>query len=412
MSKTADLKITRARVGVIKDDPFWGSILLRLPMVKSDKHGPTMAVDGRNIYYNEKWVEGLDEAQLRFVLMHECGHVLMMHHLRRGNRHPMKWNYAGDYALNAMLKASPAVTMPKEGLYDKKYEGWPSEKIYNDLPEVKQIMIMIRQNPNNKGQGEKNKGEGDPDSGDGQGNGSEIMDVGGCGVVIDMTDENGKQLSASEREAAEQETRGIIAAAVQQAKSRGNLPGGLESLIKELMEPQVIWQDELRRFMSATSIPSDYSMKRPAKRYMSQGLYLPGTVKEGVGKIAFFTDTSGSVSDAELRIAASEMQAIKDEIDPESIVVVMCDAQIQWTREFVQGEDLDVTRDVKFAGRGGTSFHPPFDWIKQQGHELQCAIYLTDGEGQFPPEAPYPVLWLITTDIKAPWGKTVKMVVR
>ena len=38
-------------------------------------------------------------------------------------------------------------------------------------------------------------------------------------------------------------------------------------------------------------------------------------------------------------------------------------------------------------------------------------IYLTDGQGDFPKKhtVPYPTIWVMTTECKAPFGMTVQM---
>ena len=61
---------------------------------------------------------------------------------RRGNRNPLIWNYAADYAINPILneevtsKVFDWPTQPdgsRMGLYEEKYSGMRAEDIYEDL---------------------------------------------------------------------------------------------------------------------------------------------------------------------------------------------------------------------------------------------------------------------------------------
>jgi predicted metal-dependent peptidase len=74
--------------------------------------------------------------------------------------------------------------------------------------------------------------------------------------------------------------------------------------------------------------------------------------------------------------------------------------------EFQSGDVLKF----EMHGGGGTDFRPPFNYIEQYQIKPACFIYLTDGYGTFPQQAPqYPVLWCITTDVVAPWGQTIRI---
>ena len=83
------------------------------------------------------------------------------------------------------------------------------------------------------------------------------------------------------------------------------------------------------------------------------------------------------------------------------LTLIQCDYQIQSVDTY-EPWDL-ISSDfsfMKFKGRGGTSFTPPFDWIKEQtaeGSALPDAlIYMTDGYGSEPKELPnHECLWVV-----------------
>jgi predicted metal-dependent peptidase len=67
------------------------------------------------------------------------------------------------------------------------------------------------------------------------------------------------------------------------AKLAGKVPAGLNRALDGSAEAGVDWRELLRRLWSETS-PADYSWMRPNRRHIWQGLYLPGIVREGVGR--------------------------------------------------------------------------------------------------------------------------------
>jgi predicted metal-dependent peptidase len=64
----------------------------------------------------------------------------------------------------------------------------------------------------------------------------------------------------------------------------------------------------------------------------------------------------------------------------------------------------------QFAGGGGTSFVPVFDWIVRHGQQPDTLLYFTDADGEFPQEAPnYPVLWLVKGKAPVPFGRRIQL---
>jgi predicted metal-dependent peptidase len=60
-------------------------------------------------------------------------------------------------------------------------------------------------------------------------------------------------------------------------------------------------------------------------------------------------------------------------------------------------------------GRGGTSFVPVFEKIKEMNIKPDALVYLTDGYGTFPSDPGYHVLWgsIALTPEGYPFGEVV-----
>ncbi|WXT99792.1 MAG: hypothetical protein Ctma_0496 [Catillopecten margaritatus gill symbiont] len=84
--KAIKAQLTKARTQLILDSPFLGNLVLRLPLIAADSWCKTSATDAKSFYYNPKFIDALNNPQIKFVLIHEALHCALTHFARRGNR--------------------------------------------------------------------------------------------------------------------------------------------------------------------------------------------------------------------------------------------------------------------------------------------------------------------------------------
>ena len=97
-------KLVTARIGLLLKHPFFGNLATRLKLVNADDWCPTAATDGRHFFYNTKFIDSLTPKESEFLFGHEVLHNVFEHMLLRiGDRDPMLWNIAADYAVNQIL---------------------------------------------------------------------------------------------------------------------------------------------------------------------------------------------------------------------------------------------------------------------------------------------------------------------
>jgi predicted metal-dependent peptidase len=95
--------------------------------------------------------------------------------------------------------------------------------------------------------------------------------------------------------------------------------GGVRNL-EDLLQPQVDWREVLREFVQNTCAGSDYSTwKRPNRRYMGAGIYMPSGVSDKVGELVIAIDTSGSIGGKELTAFLSEVTSICETVNPDKV---------------------------------------------------------------------------------------------
>jgi predicted metal-dependent peptidase len=415
---TTELKLTRARVQLLLTQPFFAALCLRLKLIPAPV--PTMATDGKAIYYSERFVDSLTPDELKGVLAHEVLHCALAHHCRRGTRKKRLWNVAADYAINPIVLKN-GLALPTDALLKDEYDGLCAEEIYSRLlqesPGGNSGNTSSPQPSGNGGSGFSNQpgctggpatGQ-QPASNTGEADDDDLNQPreGGFGEVLDATDDDDKP--AGEGERTRQANEWAIAAeqAMRVAKAQGHGAVDVERPIKDSRESTQNWRAILREFVAATA-PADYRWSPPNRRFISLGLYLPSLHREGVGRIVIAVDTSGSIGDKELAQFAGEISSISDRAQPERIHVVYCDERVHGSQEFGPGEP--VTLEPR--GGGGTDFRPVFEWVENNGIDPVCLIYLTDlACRDYPASAPtYPVLWVTDSRRIAPFGETVKII--
>jgi len=382
-------KFVRARITLLNHQPFFGQIALNTPTIFTDSI-ETMGVDGVSLFVNPKFVEEKSQAELCGVIAHECLHVALLHPTRRGQRDAKKWNVATDHAVNLeLLKAIGSaddylMELPSDCLADPQYDGMSADTIYNRLPDDK---------GDDGGDPGEDKGEDGDEPGDQPGNepGDSPGDTGGCGEVFDAPSD----VSVEELEA---EIKQKVVQAAHSARAQGKLPGNMESMIDDLLKPVVDWKSKLREHFERV-FPSDYSWMRPNRRYVHQGLYLPGVEKDGTGHIVVGVDTSSSVSDDEIKQFIGEINSICEDVVPEKVTVIYCHTDVWAVDEFEADEDFTV----RPRRGGGTEFVPVFEEVEKRGIQPKALIYLTDlGCNGYPTTPSYPVIWGATDRYSTP----------
>ncbi|MFP5228866.1 MAG: DUF2201 family putative metallopeptidase [Acidobacteriota bacterium] len=397
----SEVRIQKARTTLLLDHPFFGTLLFRLGG-KASRSFATMATNGVSLFYNPEFVDTLTAAELAGVLAHEVMHPALQHHTRRGDRSPVRWNMACDYAINPIL-LDAGLTLPKDVLIDNRFRGMSAERIYNLIEEDDK-------QEDSSGQSESQPGNGSGGSEDGSLQNDEAANEpqapatpGGVGQVLDAPEPEAGEGPSIAEQAREWEI--AVEQAETVAKVAGKLPGGAVRALEASQAAKVDWRELLRRAWSDT-IPSDYSWTRPNRRHVWSGLYLPGVISEGVGEIVIAVDCSGSVSPRQLGLFEAEIRSILAGQRPRLVHVLYFDAAVQKVETYEAGQPVSLSP----VGGGGTDFRPCFDWLHEQGIIPQTLIFLTDLCGTFPREGPtYPVIWASTEARRVPFGEVVPM---
>ena len=366
-------KIARARTQLVLGNPFIGSIALNMEF-KLDEDIPARAMtDGDTCWFKPSAINAWSDDEVKFVVAHECFHPMLEHNWRLNGRDPKKWNKAADYVINELLTMEgiglpPANILRDTNIYNA--GNGSTDGIYNILPE----------------------GDGD---GDGNGDGD-----GGMGGDIKYASG-----TPAEMEAKAQDMKVRVAQAAQAAKMAGLLSDNMKRFIDGLLQPKVRWSEVLQRFLTKNKT-DERTFARPARRFMSRGMYMPTVSGEAMGEIAIAVDCSGSITDKEISQFAAEIRKIKDDLMPQKIHVVYFDSRVSHMDSYEQDDSLDICSH----GGGGTAFSPIFRHLLSESIEPVACVVLTDlCCSDYGDQPEYPVLWVSTETNSAPWGEVVLM---
>jgi predicted metal-dependent peptidase len=392
-----ELLIT-ARVGLLLKASFFGNLATRLKLVNADEWCSTAATDGRNFYYNSRFIKLLRPKEIEFLFGHEVLHCVYDHFGRRGNRDPQLFNIANDYCVNADLikhKVGEKITSVP-CLHDPKYDGMSSEEVYDILYEKadkidigKLLDQMIDEHLD---------GEGDGDS-DGDDDGEEV-DGSGKG-------KGRPRITAEERQAIKDEIKEAMLAAAATVDGAGNLPAGVKRLIQDLTEPKMDWRELLRMQLEST-IKSDFTWMRASRKGWHMDAVMPGMKQEPMIDIAVGLDASGSISEKMLKDFLGEIQGIMESFPAYRIHVVTFDTDAYNPVQY-DSENLDDICDYEIKGGGGTDFDCVYNYLKEHEIEPKRLVMFTDGYpfGSWGDENYTDTVWILhgTTTIVPPWGQ-------
>jgi len=380
-----------ARVGLLLKASFFGNLATRLKLVNADEWCPTAATDGRNFYYNTRFIKMLRPREIEFLFGHEVLHCVYDHFGRRGERDPQIWNIANDFCVNADLKKHGVgeLITSVPCLYDRKYEGMSSEEIYDDL--MKNAKKINLSDLIDKLIDEHLDGEGDGDGdGDEEGNGK-----------------GRPKLSEQEKQQIRDEIKEAMLAAAATADGAGNLPAGVKRLIQDLTEPKMNWRELLRMQLEST-IKSDYTWMRASRKGWHMDAVMPGMKLDPMIDIAVALDASGSISESMLKDFLSEIQGIMESFPAYRIHVVTFDTEAYNPAQY-DSDNLDNICDYEVKGGGGTDFTCIFDYLKENEIEPKRLVVFTDGYpfGSWGDENYADTVWILhgTTTIVPPWGQ-------
>lgn len=421
---------------LLQDDfGFYAEVALRTNFTES-KDVPTAGVNitgkGMNFYYNQDFINKLNEKEIRFLILHEEFHLLWDHPYRTSKQHnKMLANIVQDMIINQNIVRyfknyveiikdeegnNSAVFIPKEykgaeyfeALYDWVYEKYQKKKEQDGgqsqsqqgqgQKQQGQGNGQGQQDPNGKQQGGGGKGDkqdpnGKQDKKDGEGEGDGEKDKDGKGKgkqkpkygkygkdeqemydlddLFDKAEQNGGQFfdSHMEDEISEEMKREMVKDMIQGLRQRGLVKGNCETLLENLRKRK---KDHLREIKKAVGTIKNNTLKDRSYRKPNRKIFgLKGKPKRPGFEINCMLDTSGSMN--------GYFEKVLSYIFRSDIVInmIQCDTEIQ---DVIKIRNMKEFKQLKISGLGGTTLQPGIDYIANDTNmQKKNTVILTDG---------------------------------
>jgi len=415
-------KLRKVLIPLLTRNPFFGRVILDTPMTFTKQIG-TAATDGRRIMINESFFDALSMEERMGLLLHEALHIILEHPYRGRGYDPMIHNLACDAKINWMIKKA-GFTLPEGGVFRDGVDEKSTEQIYFELLDKASQSIQSgdQSQGNQGGEGEEGVEEGNSNSSSSGKNNSSSANKSKKSDGSQPWGEHdvwgtAETLTPKEKEAAKKEVLERVKAAMETA---GDVPAEIRRAVEEglIRQSRVNWKDALARFIQP-STDSDWSWQAPDTRMMAgfePYIYPSLQREEKVDNMTIVIDTSGSIDEDQLHVFLSEVLGIYRLFPKEmSLFIIFCDCEINAVHKVEEGQkEVDLIKIFSnIEGGGGTSFVPPFEWIKTQNMEVASLVYFTDMFGEFPDESPnFPVLWVIegnSAQHNPPFGEIVEI---
>jgi len=387
---TVEQRVQKAHVSLMNDPQYclYSGIFMLGKTEVVDDPGMTAYTNGRDVKYGREFVTKLTDQELRGLILHEnlhkaFRHLVIWEHLWKQDAQTA--NMACDYVINLMIYDSDRegknVKLPEGGCFDERFRGMDAATVYK----------LLKKQGSSGGGGGGSGGDSKPG--------------------LDQHDwEGAKELTAEEKETL---ARDVDQALRQGAILAGRMNGNVPREVTEALTPKVDWRDVLRDFVTSVCVERDMSTwRKPARRWVSQDVYMPSTIGESIGPIVVAIDTSGSIQGEMIAQFLGEVKAICETVTPERIELMYWDMEVCAHETYERGNYDSLVASTKPAGGGGTSPSCIVPYMRSKGIKPECVVVLTDGivGNDWGGEWPCPVLWGITTEgITAPVGKSVNV---
>ena len=381
---TAEQRLSKAVVAIMGNDKYVALAgVLMIGKREVDDDHPTAYTNGRDEGYGRAFVDTLNDAELRFLILHESYHKLYRHLITWRHLHDANHNLANaacDYVINLKIADDNADGWAAMPMRDGKTVGLIDTQ-YRDMDTAQVYKLLLDEHGDDSGSGKSGAGIGDGD--------------------LDSHDWEGAQ--SLDPEEAKQLERDIDEAIRQGALAAGKLGSGGSRDLEALLQPKIDWREVLRDFISTTCVGNDYSTwRRPNRRFVSSGYYMPSGVSESVGELVIAIDMSGSIGARELSQFLGEVKGICDNVHPEKVRLLYWDTEVCADESYMAHELDTLTESTKPAGGGGTTVTCVPEYLTKHGIKPQAVVVLTDGYlggewGQWSA----PVLWCIVDNKRA-----------
>ncbi|RXK07637.1 hypothetical protein CRV07_04020 [Halarcobacter ebronensis] len=363
----------KIRINFLFNHPFLSVLALSIPTIYQENSNSAFQTNGNEIHIDLKKLEKYSNEEITYLYAHTLLHIVLKHPYRQKTRERRVWNQACDLVINLILSTFSNVgQMPLDEVLDLDLKDKCVEEVYEILykkeekeqnqesNEGEKQNSEIKTTPNKKGDLETN-----------------IYDK----SKMDLEEVSDEKRNEKEREKLD----GIIIQALSIAKKNSREYEGMAIEIDTLIKPEISFQDILKEYLIASLFEKTTTYDRPNKRFIHNGLYLPGSKKnDELIEVFIALDSSSSVTLDEYKRFLGVVKDVCDGFYEYQVTVLPFDLKVK--EEYIINFDSfnPLIEEKLFIPKsdGGTDFDEVLRFLKKSSEikSNNLLMVLTDGE--------------------------------
>jgi predicted metal-dependent peptidase len=371
-SKDFEEIFKKIRINFLFNHPFLSVLALSIPTTYESKPNSAFTTNGSKITIDLDKLSRYREEEIVYLYAHTLLHIVLKHPYRAKQRDKKLWNQASDIVINLILDTFSNVgTMPNDEIFDDEFKDKCVEEVYDILEKEEQ---------------EENDDSGSDD---------EDQDS----TVKTTPDKNGDKKSfiydeskldldtvpdESKNSGDMEKLDGIIIQALTIAQKTSNKYSGMNIEIDSLIKPDINLHDILKEYLISSFFEKQSTFNRPNRKFISQGLYLPGTRKsDELIELYIALDSSSSVTMDEYKKFLGIVSEVCEGFYEYKITILPFDRYVK-SEHIVEFDSFNPIEDEKLfipKSDGGTNFNEVLRYLKTTDIRAdKLLMVLTDGE--------------------------------
>ncbi|MFW6307430.1 MAG: DUF2201 family putative metallopeptidase [Campylobacterales bacterium] len=333
----------KIRLEFLFENPFLSVLALSIPTTYSSSKNRLFFTDGKKIEVNKSKLDEYTKDEIKFLYAHSLLHIIFKHAFRKGGRDDKYWNISSDIVINNILKTlKNSGKQPLNEIDDERLEGLVVEEVYDE----------IYKEDEESSQEEYEDYEGDLQS-------SDMMEV------------------------HEEDLDSLLIQALTLARQSSSLSSAFFSEVDEVERSEIGFEDILKEYLNYSLFEKELTYAKPNRRYIHQGIYLPGSRKpqERVS-ILVALDSSASISLEEYKMFLGAVFDIVEKFYEKSIKIIPFDSHVleELVVDIDEGSFEKSFLDIP-KSNGGTNFDSVIDYVDRLpfAEERRVMVVLSDG---------------------------------
>ncbi len=362
----------KIRINFLFNHPFLSVLALSIPTTFESNPNSAFTTNGSKITIDLDKLSKYSEEEIVYLYAHTLLHIVLKHPFRAKQRDKKLWNMASDIAINLILDTFNNVgTMPNDEIFDSELKDKCVEEVYEILEKKEK---EEKEESGSDEEDEKSTAKTTPDK-----NGDKkafIYDENK--LDLDTVPDESKNSGDMEK------LDGIIIQALTIAGNSSNKYSGMNIEIDTLIKPEINLHDILKEYLISSFFEKQSTFNRPNRKFVSQGLYLPGMKKsDELIELYIALDSSSSVTIEEYKKFLGIVSEVCEGFYEYKITILPFDKYVK-SEHIIEFDSFNPIDDEKLfipKSDGGTNFNEVLRYLKTTDIRAdKLLMVLTDGE--------------------------------